>query len=210
MTKKNLKNQGIKTTKIVIEIVCLLFALLTFVSLFLPVIRHQSPDHANVGLGDFDVSAIVGGGLYDNESDKIDPETHLYVKYSKLSEDAQYFYQTFVLLDEGNAGKVFAVFLILCEICGAFLVLSVLLALLADIDAFAIQTILGVLQIAFSVAVMLCVPKLSSMAANTEFITLNFVVLLRPAVFFILASGVGFAVCSLVGWLFTSKRRLKG
>lgn len=200
---KNRKKQ------IIFAILCAVFALATFATVFLPAIRHQKPDNSDVGLGDFKVMDIIKGGLYDYENDKKDESTGELIKYNKLSEKAQYYYQTFILLDEARAGSLFAVFLMLTLVCALLMFASAIVSIGAGSDSFILQMALGLLHVGFTCACLFSLPSLASLVANDIFITLNFTVVGGIALPVLLVSGIGFTVCAILCRLASGKKLFK-
>ena len=194
------KNHSI--TKIVITILCAVVAAVTFFTLFTPILLQKTDNgKADTIVQKFDVADAIKGGLYDYDNDTKDPITNELIKYNKLSEMAQYYYQTFILLSpEGvtPAGSLVAVFLILLLILSLLMVVSTIVILGAGNDVFIAQIIFGVLHIAFTVAIALCVPALTDMVSNEVLVQLNCKIEVGFAWVVLLVSGVAYLVLVLL------------
>jgi len=195
-----------KITKIVIAVLCAVVAVVTFFTLFTPILNQKTDNgKTETIVQEFTVADAIKGGLYDYDNDTKDPSTNELIKYNKLSEMAQYYFQTFILLSpEGvtPAGSLVAVFLILILIVALLMVVSTLLIIGAGRDLFVAQMIFGVLHVAFTVAIALCVPALTDMVSNDILVQLNCKIEVGPAWTILIVSGISYLVLALVGKLF--------
>lgn len=194
-----------KITKIVIAILCAVVASATFFTLFTPVLI-QKTDNGNTEtvVQEFTIANAIKGGLYDYKNDTKDPITNQLIKYGKLPEMAQYYFQTFILLSpEGvtPVGSLVAVFLILSLIVSLLMIVATIVTIGTGGDYFVAQFIFGVLHIAFTVAIALCVPKLTEMVTSEVLVQLNCKIEVGLAWIIMLVSGISYLVFVLLGKL---------
>jgi len=203
-------NNKVRKIQLITAILGAIFALGTFVALFLPAFRHQKPDNANIGLGNFKVVDVISGGLYDYEHDKKDETTGYLIKYEKLSLGAQNYFEKFVLLGDADNryGSIFAVSLGLTMICALLMFVSSLVTIGAGSDAFWLQLIIGVLHLIFTVVAMLLISPLSALVGNEIFENSNFTLVMGIAPIVLLISAVGFITCILLGRVLSLKRNV--
>lgn len=114
--------KGKSARKIILCSLSVLAALCTYISLFLPVVRHQSTTHPemDLGEGDFGVVDVITGGLYNKNNDTpiYDAEGNSVLPgYEKLSDKAKVYYTQVCLLapSTDTSGRTSATFLFLTE-----------------------------------------------------------------------------------------------
>ncbi|MBR5251074.1 MAG: hypothetical protein IKV38_03550 [Clostridia bacterium] len=202
-----------KITKIVIAVLCAIVASITFCTLFTPVLVQKTDNgKTETIVQKFTVADAIKGGLYDYKNDTKDPSTNQLINYNKLSEMAQYYFQTFILLSPKGVtpvGSLVAVFLMLLLIVSLLMVVATIVTIGTGNDYFVAQVIFGVLHIAFTVAIALCVPRLTDMVSNDVLVQLNCKIQVGPAWIIILISGISYLVFVLFGKFFAKFSKVR-
>ena len=212
--------KGKSARKIILCSLSVLAALCTYISLFLPVVRHQSTTHPemDLGEGDFGVVDVSTGGLYNKNNDTpiYDAEGNSALPgYEKLSDKAKVYYTQVCLLapSTDTSGRTSATFLFLTECFAVILVLAALLGILSGQDTYLAQVIFGVVQVVLSILTLVFLGKLTDAVSVTEFGgKVDFEIVVRSAPYVLIAAAVFYTVVSLVGLLteIVSKAKKRG
>ena len=202
-----------KIMRLVIAILCAVVASTTFFMLFTPILIQKTDNgKTETIVQKFTVADAIKGGLYDYKNDTKDPSTNQLIKYNKLSEMAQYYFQTFILLSPKGVtpvGSLVAVFLMLLLIVSLLMVVATIVTIGTGGDYFVAQVIFGVLHIVFIVAIAFCVPRLTDMVSNDVLVQLNCKMGVGSAWIIMLISGISYLVFVLFGKFFAKFSKVR-